>query len=60
MVLCLLAVTTKASIIAFAILYGLLFGGLISLQSACVGQLTSNISVVGTRIGVMMAACSVG
>ncbi|KAF8476175.1 major facilitator superfamily domain-containing protein [Kalaharituber pfeilii] len=47
-----------SSIIAFSVLYGFLSGGLISLQSACVSQITSNIAQVGLKIGLMMALCS--
>jgi len=57
---CLLAIKVKATIIVFVVLYGLFSGGLISLQPACVGQITSDISMIGVRIGVMMAVCSVG
>lgn len=58
--LCLHAMRTKASIVAFAVLYGLFSGGLISLQSACVAQITKNMQMIGVRIGLMMAVCSVG
>ncbi|KAJ3499815.1 hypothetical protein NLG97_g22 [Lecanicillium saksenae] len=54
------AMRTKAAIVVFAVLYGLFSGGLISLQSACVAQVTKNLQMIGVRIGLMMAVCSVG
>lgn len=51
---------TKGAIVAFAVIYGLFSGGLISLQSACVAQITKNLQMIGVRIGLMMAVCSVG
>ncbi|KAH8435085.1 MCT family MFS transporter [Aspergillus melleus] len=58
--LCLHVMCTKGSIVTFAVLYGLFSGGLISLQSACVAQITDNLQIIGIKIGVMMAVCSVG
>ncbi|KAA8649456.1 MCT family MFS transporter [Aspergillus tanneri] len=58
--LCLHVMRTKAAIVAFAVLYGLFSGGLISLQSACVAQITENLQIIGIKIGVMMAVCSAG
>ena len=50
--------TVPSTIIVFSTLYGLFSGGLISLQSACIAQITPNIFHVGLKIGLMMAACS--
>jgi MFS family permease len=58
--LSLLAITSQPQIIAFSVLYGLFSGGLISLQSACVAQISPNKNMIGAKIGVMMAVCSVG
>ncbi|KAL8857826.1 MAG: hypothetical protein Q9178_005582 [Gyalolechia marmorata] len=54
------AIQTPAGIIIFSILYGFFSGGLISLQSACVAQITPDISMIGLRIGLLMAVCSLG
>ncbi|KAI0398138.1 major facilitator superfamily domain-containing protein [Xylariaceae sp. FL0594] len=58
--LSLLAITTQPQIIAFSVLYGLFSGGLISLQSACIAQISPNKAIIGVKIGIMMAVCSVG
>ena len=58
--MCLHAIKTATAIIAFSVLYGGFTGGLISLQSACVGQFTSDISMIGIKIGLLMAICSFG
>lgn len=58
--MCLHAIKTPAGIIVFSVLYGFLSGGLISLQSACVAQITSDMNMIGIKIGVMMAICSFG
>ncbi|RAK98500.1 monocarboxylate transporter [Aspergillus ibericus CBS 121593] len=58
LVFCLHAITGKGSIIAFSVLYGIFSGGLISLQAACVSQITADTRILGLRIGAMMAACS--
>lgn len=60
LVLVLHRVHTKGACVAFALLYGFTSGGLISLQSACVAQITKNMRIIGVMIGVMMAVCSVG
>ncbi|OJJ96895.1 hypothetical protein ASPACDRAFT_34002 [Aspergillus aculeatus ATCC 16872] len=57
---CLHKITTPASIIAFSVLYGVCSGGLISLQSACIGQITPDHRIIGVKIGLMMGFCSVG
>lgn len=57
---CLHKITTSGAIIAFSTLYGICSGGLISLQSACIGQITPDHSIIGVKIGLMMGFCSVG
>lgn len=51
-------IEVHSTIIVFSVLYGFLSGGLISLQSACVAQITTNMNQVGLKIGLMMALCS--
>jgi predicted MFS family arabinose efflux permease len=58
--LCLHTMRTKGTIVAFVVLYGIFSGGLISLQSACVAQITENLQMIGVKIGLMMAVCSIG
>ena len=58
--MCLHAIQTSAGIIVFSILYGFFSGGLISLQSACVAQITPDMSMIGIKIGLLMAICSFG
>ncbi|KAJ9384855.1 hypothetical protein DTO063F5_4553 [Paecilomyces variotii] len=53
-------ITSIAAIIAFAVLYGIFSGGLISLQSACIAQITPDHRIIGVKIGIMMAICSFG
>jgi len=53
-------IKTPPAIISFSILYGISSGGLISLQSACVAQITPDTRTIGIRIGIMMAICSFG
>lgn len=60
LLLCLHAIQTSAGIIVFSVLYGFFSGGLISLQSACVAQITPDLNLIGVKIGVMMAICSFG
>jgi len=55
---CLHVIHKPASIIAFSAIYGASSGGLISLQSACVAQITPNVGMVGIKIGVLMALSS--
>lgn len=58
--MCLHAIQTAAGIIIFSILYGFFSGGLISLQTACVAQITPDMHMIGVKIGLMMAVCSFG
>ncbi|KAJ5578090.1 uncharacterized protein N7459_007054 [Penicillium hispanicum] len=57
---CLHVMETSSSIIAFSVLYGVASGGLISLQPACVAEITPNKDILGVKIGLMMALCSAG
>ncbi|OKL60042.1 hypothetical protein UA08_04976 [Talaromyces atroroseus] len=57
---CLHRITAPGAIVAFSVLYGICSGGLISLQSACIGQITPAHNIIGVRIGLMMAFCSIG
>ncbi|KAL8777577.1 MAG: hypothetical protein Q9194_002472 [Teloschistes cf. exilis] len=58
--MCLHAIHTATGIIVFSVLYGFFSGGLISLQSACVAQITPDINMIGVKIGLLMAICSFG
>ncbi|KAL8997005.1 MAG: hypothetical protein Q9188_006429 [Gyalolechia gomerana] len=58
--MCLHAIETAAGIMVFSVLYGFFSGGLISLQSACVAQITPDINMIGDKIGLLMATCSFG
>ena len=58
--MCLHAIQSAAGIIIFSILYGFFSGGLISLQTACVAQITPDMHMIGVKIGLMMAICSFG
>ncbi|KAI9676087.1 MAG: hypothetical protein M1817_000830 [Caeruleum heppii] len=60
LLLCLHAVTTAPCLVVFSVFYGFLSGGLISLQPACVAQITKSMEMIGLNIGVMMAICSFG
>ncbi|KAB8068905.1 major facilitator superfamily domain-containing protein [Aspergillus leporis] len=57
---CLYVITTPGAIIVFSTLYGIFSGGLISLQSPCIGQITPDHSIIGVKIGLMMELCSAG
>jgi hypothetical protein len=54
------AMKSYGSIIAFAVLYGFFSGGLISLQPACVAQITPDTRIIGLKIGLMMVICALG
>lgn len=58
--MCLHAIETATGIIVFSVLYGFFSGGLISLQSACVAQITPDLNMIGVKIGLLMAICSLG
>lgn len=58
--MCLHAIQTAAGIMVFSVLYGFFSGGLISLQSACVAQITPDVNMIGVKIGLLMATCSFG
>ena len=50
----------QGPIVAFAVLYGFFSGGLLSLQTGCVAQVTRNLQTIGARIGILMSISSVG
>ena len=58
--MCLHAIRDATAIYVFSVLYGFFSGGLISLQSACVAQITDDMNMIGIKIGLMMAVCSFG
>lgn len=53
-------VTTSAGIIVFVVIFGFSSGGFISLGPALIGQITPDLSQIGTRIGAVFACQSVG
>ncbi|KAF8463100.1 major facilitator superfamily domain-containing protein [Kalaharituber pfeilii] len=53
-----LSINTIGSLLTFTVIYGLLSGAILSLAPTCSARLTSNISVVGTRMGVMFCVFS--
>lgn len=52
---CWIATTSNASIIVFAVLYGFFSGGIVSLMSPCIAQVTSSPDQIGTHLGMSMA-----
>lgn len=52
---CWMAITSKTSIIVFAALYGFFSGGIVSLMSPCIAQVTSSPDQIGTHLGMSMA-----
>lgn len=56
--MCLHAIEDATAIYAFSAVYGFFSGGLISLQSACVAQITADMNMIGIKIGLVMAVCS--
>lgn len=57
---CWIWMTTLNAMIVFAVLFGIFSGGLIPVGTACVAQTTLDMGYIGLRMGVMMAASSVG
>ncbi len=55
LLLCWPAITSSASIIVFAVLYGFSSGGIISLMSPCIAQITPHVNQFGTYLGMAMA-----
>ena len=58
--LCWIAVQNLGGLIAFALIYGFCFGGVLSLPPAAIVSLSSDLSMVGTRIGTSCAFASLG
>ncbi|KAJ5771358.1 uncharacterized protein N7511_003409 [Penicillium nucicola] len=55
LLLCWIAITSNASIIVFAVLYGFFSGGIVSLMSPCIAQITPSPDQIGTHLGMSMA-----
>ncbi|KND90986.1 Riboflavin transporter MCH5 [Tolypocladium ophioglossoides CBS 100239] len=54
LLLCWPAITSNASTIIFAILYGFFSGGIVSLMSPCIAQVTPHANQLGTYLGMAM------
>ncbi|KAK7202415.1 MFS general substrate transporter [Myxozyma melibiosi] len=57
---CWVAAATKPGVVAISVLYGFFSGSIISLAAPCLAVITPDISVLGTRIGILFAVASVG
>ena len=55
LLLCWPAMNSDAAIIVFAILYGFFSGGIVSLMSPCIAQITPHMDQFGTYLGMSMA-----
>ncbi|KAJ5887682.1 Monocarboxylate transporter [Penicillium taxi] len=55
LLLCWIAITSNASIFVFAGLYGYFSGGIVSLMSPCIAQVTPSPDQIGTHLGMSMA-----
>lgn len=55
LLLCWPAISSNASIIVFAILYGFFSGGIVSLMSPCIAQVTPQPNQIGAHLGMAMA-----
>lgn len=55
LLLCWIAITSNTSIIVFAGLYGFFSGGIVSLMSPCIAQVTPSSDQIGTHLGMSMA-----
>ncbi|KAI0029301.1 MFS general substrate transporter [Vararia minispora EC-137] len=53
-------IETAASLLAFTILYGCFVGSFVSLPAAALANLTSDIKVVGTRMGMSFTCAGIG
>ncbi|RAL08476.1 MCT family MFS transporter [Aspergillus homomorphus CBS 101889] len=58
LLLCWIAVSSHASIVVFAGLYGFFSGGIVSLMSPCIGQVTPVANQIGTYLGMALAVLS--
>ncbi|KAK9380321.1 major facilitator superfamily [Kockiozyma suomiensis] len=59
LLLCWIAMTSNASIFVFAVLYGFFSGGIVSLMSSCIAQVTPVSNQIGTYLGMSMAIVSI-
>lgn len=55
LLLCWIATSSDASIIVFSVLYGFFSGGIVSLMSPCIAQVTPSPDQIGTHLGMSMA-----
>ncbi|KAJ5332322.1 Major facilitator superfamily domain general substrate transporter [Penicillium brevicompactum] len=55
LLLCWIATSSNASIIVFSVLYGFFSGGIVSLMSPCIAQVTPSPDQIGTHLGMSMA-----
>ncbi|KAJ5691740.1 Major facilitator superfamily domain general substrate transporter [Penicillium malachiteum] len=55
LLLCWIAITSNASIIVFAVFYGFFSGGIVSLMSPCIVQVTPSPDQIGTHLGMSLA-----
>ncbi|EKV05875.1 Monocarboxylate transporter, putative [Penicillium digitatum PHI26] len=55
LLLCWIAITSSAAIVVFAVLYGFFSGGIVSLMSPCIAQVTPSPDQIGTHLGMSMA-----
>ncbi|KAK9858368.1 Major facilitator superfamily domain [Penicillium brevicompactum] len=55
LLLCWIATSSNASIIVFSALYGFFSGGIVSLMSPCIAQVTPSPDQIGTHLGMSMA-----
>ncbi|KAJ5351327.1 Major facilitator superfamily domain general substrate transporter [Penicillium brevicompactum] len=55
LLLCWIATSSNASIIIFSVLYGFFSGGIVSLISPCIAQVTPSPDQIGTHLGMSMA-----
>lgn len=55
-----LGISTKASIIAFSVLYGFTTGGFVSLPPTCIVTMSPHLGIVGTRMGMVFFVSGLG
>ncbi|PCG95570.1 Major facilitator superfamily domain, general substrate transporter [Penicillium occitanis (nom. inval.)] len=59
LLLCWIAVSSDASIIVFAVLYGYFSGGIVSLMSPCIAQASPSPDQIGTHLGMSLAVVGI-
>jgi hypothetical protein len=57
---CLKTAKNAPNIIVFAVFYGIFSGALLSLPPTCLAVITPHPSMIGVKLGVAMAVCSLG